>query len=221
MEKEERSSFEKEMVANPTLQKQMEEVKSLIQGVEAAVLKERLNLFHEDTANDAKTSELRAFDFRKYAMAASVAILIGIASFWYISRQGAYEKIYNSHFSPDPGLPTTMSISSNYDFYEAMVDYKTKEYTTAIVKWELLLEEKRENDTLNYFLGVAHLANDNAEVAIPYLNKTLDHPGSMFKDDSYYYLGMAHLKTGDVKQAKVYLKQSTKPKSKTILSELE
>src|SRR5690606_23244373 len=104
------------------------------------------------------------------------------------------QKLYAEFFVPDPGLPTTMSSTNNYTFFDAMVNYKQGDYKTAIKKWETLEAANTENDTLIYFLGVAHLAKGNTEDAISYLEKSKDFKDSVFKNDAYYYLGMAHLK---------------------------
>ncbi|MEX0289341.1 MAG: tol-pal system YbgF family protein [Flavobacteriaceae bacterium] len=225
MDEPELASFEKELEGNTDLQTKVAEVRSIIQGVEAAVLRERLDVFHEELHEEpeeaTEPSPVRRFDFRRYAIAASVAILIGITGFWYISRQEPHELLFQKHFSPDPGLPTTMSTSANFEFYEAMVSYKRGDYGAAIAKWETLLSTKPNNDTLNYFLGVAHLANSNTNKALEYLKTASAIPQSSFANETLYYLGMANLSTGDIEAAKRYLNQSKIEKSQEVISEME
>ena len=116
--------------------------------------------------------------------------------------------MFLEYFSPDPGLPTVMGNNDNYPFYEAMVDYKEGNYDVAIKKWRGLLVSKPNNDTLNYFLGVAHLANDDSKSAIPYLEK-IDVSESFFGKDAKHYLGLAHLKSGDIEKAKALLEKDS------------
>ena len=113
-----------------------------------------------------------------------------------------------------------MSSNNNFEFYDAMVSYKQGDYTTAINKWEKLLQAKPSNDTLNYFIGVAHLANKNEVEAIPFLNVVTNYSNSAFLNESYYYLGLAYLKNNNVKLAKKNLNFSTVDNSKLILSKL-
>ncbi len=225
MDSKERTSFEEELEESVTLKKQLEEVKSLIHGVEAAVTKEKLNRFHQEIDNDShakpKASRLRHLNFKKYVMAASVALLIGITGFWYSTSKDPNQEFFNEYFIPDPGLPTTMSSNSNYEFYEAMVSYKQAKYSLAISQWNTLLEQKPENDTLNYFLGVAHLASNNEDLAIDLLSKVCQQSNSYFIDDAFYYLGLAQLKAGNVEAAKYNLDKSDHKKAALILSEIK
>jgi len=130
------------------------------------------------------------------------------------------QQLYATYFQPDPGLPTTMSSSTDFLFFEAMVFYKQGDYEKAITKWDPLLKEKPKNDTLNYFLGVAHLANENEDEAITFLQWASEHQQSRFLSDIYHYLGMAHLKQGDEERALIALRKSDLKKSKDLLEEL-
>ena len=77
------------------------------------------------------------------------------------------------------------------------------------------------NDTLNYFLGVAHLANKKHQNAISFLEASIDNPDFPLLNDAYYYLSLAYLKEGDIELAKKYLSLSSVEQSKSLLSELE
>ena len=221
----ERSTFEGKLDSNTSLKKKVEEVKSIIQGVETATLQERMDSFHEalsaESQRNPQASRVRHFDFRKFAVAASVAILIGIAGFWLLTRQEPNDLLFDKHFSPDPGLPTTMSSSSNYEFYDAMVSYKRGDYDAAITQWELLLNQKPENDTLNYFIGVAYLANSNTNKALQHLKTASETKNGVFAKETLYYLGMANLKAANIEAARNYLNQSQTEKSRVVISELD
>ncbi len=221
MEEEERSSFEQELKDNLLLRQQLEEVQTLVEGIETVALKEKLNTYHEEISVGSSTFKSARIGFKNYAMAASIAIFIGIATFWFFNRKSPEERLFAKHFVPDPGLPTTMGNSTNFAFYDAMVSYKRADYATAITKWETLLNEKPSNDTLNYFIGVAHLANTNADEAIKYLNVASQSKNSVFDKDMIYYLGMANLKAGNLETAKKYLSESDSNNAKTILDELK
>lgn len=212
-------AFEKKLQNDPTFKTQFEDIKTLLLGIEEQSLKETLDSFHKDLSSDTlKTNTVKPlFSIQKFAAAA--AIIIAIGSFWFFN-QSNNEKLFDTYFIPDPGLPTTMSETSNFEFYDAMVNYKQGDYKTAISKWETLLISKPQNDTLNYFLGVAHLANKNEETSLKYLNTVTQNPKANFKNEAYYYLGLAYLKTDNVELAKKSLNFSTIDNSKKILLEL-
>src|SRR5690606_7495717 len=125
--------------------------------------------------------------------AAAAIIVIACASLWWFSGSSE-ERLYDHYFFPDPGLPTTMGSAENFEFFDAMVDYKLGHYEIAISKWKKLEAKAPENDTIHYFLGAAYLAQEDAATSIHHFEKTLQTENSAFKKDAYYYLGMAHLK---------------------------
>ncbi len=213
--------FEKKLIAEPLLQQNVEEHKIMVNAIEKQSLKNKLDDFHrgiDKNRSDIKTLKKPSY-IQKYVIAASIAILIGIGGFWYSTNLNTNQKIYATYFKPDPGLPTVMGTSNNYHFYDAMVNYKQGNYVTAIEKWEKLLITKPQNDTLNYFLGVAQLADKNQVKAILYLQKVSDK--SIFIDDTHFYLGLSYLKNSELEKAKQSFEKSKNQKSLEILSILE
>ena len=200
----------------------VEDVKTMLTGIEAQSLKEQLDHFHkeipETIVKKSIDRKVRHLNLSKIAVAA--AIIIAVGSIWFFSTP-QNDKLYAKYFKPDPGLPTTMSSTNNFDFYDAMVNYKHGDYKMAIDKWKILSENKPENDTLNYFLGVAHLANKNVIEAIPFLERSVEAEDDfVFLDDAYFYLGLAYLKEGNIELAKKHLDLSNTDKGKTIVLEL-
>ena len=231
MDETELITFEEQMKSDFSLKEKVENQRILLLAIEEQSLKDKLNTFHQDTIleEDPKVIPISAKKshqttskwYKKYTVAASIIVVFGLGSLWYFSSTNNTRKLYNKYFSPDPGLATVMSSNTaNFDFYDAMVNYKQGQYTTAISKWETLLANQPKNDTLNYFIGVAQLANSNEKSAIPFLEKVTNISNSNFKNEAYYYLGLAYLKSDNVELAKKYLTFSTIDNSKALLSEL-
>ncbi len=200
---------------------QVNDIKTLLTGIEEQSLKEQLDEFHKDIKKQSSnkgSAKVRYLQFRK--LVAAAAIIMALGSFWFFN-QNPNERLYSKYFTPDPGLPTTMSNSTNFEFYDAMVNYKQGDYKTAIKKWQRLSANTPNNDTLNYFLGVAHLANKNEHVAIEFLEKSVQNDNFSLIDDAYYYLGLSYLKEGDAELAKTYFKKSSVEHSQALISELE
>lgn len=219
---EESSAFEEKLKSNPDFKNQVEDIRTMLLGIETQALKEKMEEFHEELPKNKipvkEPSKVKYLNFRK--LVAAAAIVIALGSVWYFSGN-SNTNLYSKYYSPDPGLPTTMSTSDNFTFYDAMVNYKRKDYTLAISKWEPLLINKPENDTLNYFIGSAYLANGKEELAITYLQKVTQLKENTFKNEAYYYIGLAYLKAENIELAKKNLNLSTFDNSKDILSELE
>lgn len=223
MEASEKIQFEKLIQEDNTLKQQVEDIKILLSGIETASLREKMEAFHQQfeatvpvrsiTQNNRTNSRLF------YAIAASVIVLLGI--FWLFKPQNSNSQLFEEYFYADPGLPTTMGSDMDFTFYDGMVNYKRKEYDIALEKWNILLSEKNNNDTLNYFIGVTYLAQGNTEQAISYLQKVTTQEESIFYDDSFYYLGLSNLKNNQLELAKENFSKSNKPESLELLNVLE
>ncbi|WP_452225789.1 hypothetical protein [Lacinutrix cladophorae] len=222
MSPEARKALELKLKNNSALLHYFNEHKIMQEAIETQSLKEQLDIYHSGISADKtlKNNHIKVISFPFKKMIAAAVLIIALGSFWFINLSSNNEKLYTQYFKADPGLPTTMGETNNYDFYNAMVNYKQGDYTLAISKWEKLLNTKPKNDTLNYFIGVAHLANKNEKKAILYLSKVTNNTLGSFTNEAYYYLGLAHLKADNMELAKKNLTFSTIDNSKKILSKL-
>lgn len=219
---DERNAFEQKLNNDSEFKTIVEDIHTTLLGIEAQALREKLDDFHQELPKQIKTEtpdpKVRFLNFRRLAVAAMTVIALG--SLWYFTGS-SNDRLYEQHFRPDPGLPTTMGNSDNFEFYDAMVNYKTGDYDKAISKWNVLHEKSPKNDTITYFLGAAYLANDMEDKAIPLLTDVVNSAGSAFDDDAYYYLGFAYLKKEDMAKAKDNFEKSSMENAKTILSKLK
>lgn len=222
MAQDEKQEFEERLEKDPEFKQQVLDIKWIILAVETQSLKEKLNEFHQAIPEslESKSSSMRSHFLNFRNIAAAIVILALSATFYFYSGS-PNEKLYESYFLADPGLPTTMSTSTNYDFYDAMVNYKRGDYKTAISKWKKLEVNKSDNDTLTYFLGVAYLADKEVDLAIPYLINASKNKGSVFYEDANYYLGLAYLKKENTAEAIRFLERSSVDKSRKLLEELK
>ncbi|WP_431133302.1 tetratricopeptide repeat protein [Psychroserpens mesophilus] len=220
MSQEELKAFKTQLENDSEFKTQVEDIRILLSGIEEQSLKAQLDEFHNDIIKQPSQEDspkVRYLQFRK--LVAAAAIIIALGSFWFYN-QNSTDRLYSKYFVPDPGLPTTMSHSSNFEFYDAMVNYKQGDYKIAIEKWEVLKEKTPSNDTLNYFLGVAYLANKSETNAIPFLEKSIQDKDFPLANDAYYYLGLAYLKEGNIKKAKENFQKSNIENSNILLSKL-
>jgi tetratricopeptide (TPR) repeat protein len=220
---QELKDFNKLLDTDEDLKSKVEDVRTILFGIEAQSLKEELDSFHKEVAKGKTTKKstlqkIRFLSYSRIAVAAAIAIALG--SIWFFGTP-QNDKLYAKYFKPDPGLPTTMSSTNNFEFYDGMVKYKHGDYAIAINKWKTLVEKKPKNDTLNYFLGVAYLANKKEAEAIPYLEYAAEAEDNFtFLNDTYFYLGLAYLKQGDIDLARKNLSMSKLEKAKEILLKL-
>lgn len=221
MVQDERAIFEKKLHRNADFRAIVEDLKTTILGIETQLLKERLDEFHNEIYRESPQPSKKgtpSLKFINIAIAAGIIIALGV--FW-LKDGTANDRLFSSYFKPDPGLATTMGFSDNFAFYDAMVNYKQGDYKTALSKWEKLVDKAPQNDTLNYFMGVAYLADEKVENAVRHLNTTIQNPQSVFLEDAYFYLGLAYLKSGQTEDAIHAFQQSNSGKSRDILRELQ
>lgn len=213
--------FKQKLQTDTVLNAQFNEFKDLFVAVEEENLRSKLDDFHTTIEEETPVKHLNTSKKRfNYSIAASLAILLTLGGLWFLNRQNPNEKLFHKYYTQDPGLPTVMSSNDNFAFYEAMVDYKRGNYDVAIKKWEELLVNKPENDTLNYFLGAAYLAKGNKNNAITFLNTVAQIKKTSFKKEAHFYLGLIYLKEKKIDSAKKNLEKSNTALSKKILLEL-
>lgn len=214
-------SFENLLESDPRLKREVEQHKLLILGMEAASLKMELDEYHQTMGEEnqkviplSKKKPKRQW----YFIAASLVTFLGLGLFYFTTTSN--QRLFEQYFEPDPGLATNMSTNKDFEFIKAMVYYKEGEYEKAIERWTEQLPYKKENDTLNYFLGVSHLAIGNEEEAIKYLETVKQKKNSYFLNDTHYYLGLSYLKNDDIELAKENLTITTYQNAELILSKL-
>lgn len=190
LNEEDRNSFEKELETNVALKSEVEMQRKMMLAVETSELRNHLNTIHHKLISRRNLT-------RWLAIAASIAILTTV-SFWLINTPDKIEKVFAANMTIDPGLPVPMSATNNYIFYDAMVDYKSGKYEFSINKWEPLLDQNTENDTLNYYLGAANFNSKNYQKAIPFFTVVAQQENSTFFGKSEWYLALSFLATEDI-----------------------
>jgi tetratricopeptide (TPR) repeat protein len=223
MDAQELKDFNQLLDVDDTFKLQVEDIKNILLGIEAQSLKEQLDDFHKETPKFVSNKSVKKPPFLFYSkIAAAAAIIIAVGSICFFSSS-PNQRLYANYFKPDPGLPTTMGLNDhNFDFYNAMVYYKHGDYKLAIDKWKVLSEKKPNNDTINYFLGVANLAIKNVDEAIPLLERSIQSKDSFgLINDAYYYLGLAYLKVDNTALAKKNFNLSNTNTSKEIMKLLD
>ena len=219
MNESEATAFSAELTQNDELQEKTEEVKLLLLGIKEASLENYLFNTATDvrTITDKKKKNVFVLNVKTILVAASIALVVGLFTWFVFQNRGQNKQIYSQYYSPDPGLATVMSVVSDYDFEKAMVEYKNGEYDKALRAWNNLLKQKSKNDTLIYFIAAANQAKGNQDIAIENLQQIVLNKESAFYKDACWYLGLAYLKKGETAEAINYIKKSEYPKAEVII----
>jgi len=193
-----RAAFERELEASETLRNEVDLQRRLTAAVE--IFSDAGEQQYRDPVVVKKASHIIW-----YAAAAVAAILI---TWFYLNNSApSPDKIYARYFIPDAGLPVVMSsVNENYDFYDGMISYKEEDYNKAIEIWKNIYRENATNDTVQYFIGVAYL-NNNDRNAIDYLLPVAENDNSRWQSKAIWYLALAYVKYGRKEEAVTWLKK--------------
>lgn len=212
------TKLSQKIIAFPEFEREIEAQRILVMGVEEFYLKKLITDFHEE----AVLLPIKKFHKKAWiALGISVLLLISVSIWALFYRVASPEKVFNSHFIPDPGLTIPTIEVSRYNFHAGMENYKRGAYAEAILKWEPLYAAQPDNDTLLYFLGVANLAENNSRYASKYLKLAQKDTNSIFYDEAQYYYALSLIKQNHFKSAKDFLMNSDCSKCEVLLSELK
>ncbi|SFZ93754.1 hypothetical protein SAMN05428642_103314 [Flaviramulus basaltis] len=218
MKPDELKDFNDYLKIDSEFKKQVEDIKTMLLAKETKSLKEDSKPSTKDLTKTKTTktpAKVRLLKSSKIALVA--AIIIALGSIWYFSNS-PNQKLYSKYFKPATELPEINIKNSSYLYeYDAMKNYKNGNYSKAIKEWQILNEQKINNDTLNYFLGIAKMANNNVPDAIPFLERCVAKNSFSLLNNAYFYLGLAYLNEGNIELAKKYISLSKNDVSEEIL----
>ncbi len=194
MSAEETLDFEALLAKDPDLVRQLEFVRAATEMVQQESLRADMQEWHKTLPRKNAISGLQGL---WWSLAAGFALLLGLG-WWYTEQSGSgmAAELYNSHYFSDPGLPVPMSAAAElqYQFYDAMVDYKSGKYQLSIQKWTALEVDDTASDTLRYYLGAAHMEQQNFALAEQYFTEVLRDGTSPFADKARLYRALCWVK---------------------------
>ena len=181
---EENDAFLNEMQKNPALSEEVERQRMLIRTVEAGALREELKSIAQ------KNRDIHVVSWKVWLSAAAAVVIALGMSYWFLRSDPDSGDLYAQYAKPDPGLAVPMSSDTQYDFYDAMVDYKNEQYELAIQKWQPQLLTDAKNDTLMYYIGACYFNLGKFSEAKDYYFMVRKNAGSTFYHKSGFYLAL-------------------------------
>ena len=218
MDAVQRQAFEQAMANDVQLRNEVALQRKLIATVEAGSFIEQPGAGTSTTP--AVPAPVRTMN-RRWWYAAAAALIITIGATWWLRRtETASQDLYTQYFHADPGLPVAMSSTHAYTFYDGMVSYKEGKYKEATAMWTKLGNEKGFTDTLQYFIGVAHLNNNALPEANQYLLPVANNNTSVWKGKATWYLALSYIKVDNRTEAVRWLTQlPNDERAKQLLAE--
>ncbi len=203
------------------------DLQSVIREKEAVDLKSKLLGFEKDIAKETPVRTLRS-DYRKWAMAASFALLIALGWMGYNNFSGLnYTDLYESNFQAYPNTVYAITRGETVESIErdAFVAYESGNYQTAIDNFDKIPATERER-YVDFYLGQSFLNLGQIEKAKNHFEKSISAKSELAAE-AHWYLALISIKEKDkdnaVKQLKILSSKYNfnKDKAMELLRELE
>jgi|GEM_PF-3862102 len=169
------------------------------------------------SANNTQTQTKGAFFNMRYAIAASVSLII-VAAFIFLNKtnpEKAYQLAYNEigsgpytflADSDNPPLNRSDLSQKSLDAEEqAYQNYQALEFEKALENFEIAKPELGEQNTkMLFYLGNTYLALDKPQEAIATFNELLALPDNLtrtYVSKTKWYLGLSYLKANEMDKA--------------------
>ena len=202
LSKKEMIDFEARLIIDSELKEEFEIYKAVVSCIKEKGeedFKVKLLLADEELdRNSKKTSSNDKSNFKYWAIAASIILLIGIGLYWILTPKIDLEKLADNYYEKEKGLQVEMSVNKG-QLDNVMNSYKTEDYKGAKKQLEILLKTNNSNDTLNYFNGIINyelVDYITAKISFKKINK-----GSSYFEKAQYRLILIALKTKNKAEA--------------------
>ena len=221
---EAQKEFDHLMLTDPEFAKEVRfqnNLKAAIEKEEQDALKLQLQGF--------EVEENSIFNYKKWLVAATVAVLLGVSGFWYFNSSIDTQKLYAENFEPSRNVvqPIVRGDAKTDLKTKAFTAYEMKNYTKALQYFNELLKENPDETIAFYKANVLLELNKTIE-AVAIFKDNLKTTDSLDAKNNWY-LSLAYLKIGDIKNAKKQLKildsnplgDYKKEEAKKVLEQLE
>ena len=191
-------------------------------------LKAKLRGFEKEIESATPVRKLPGTNYRKWAMAASIALLVGLGWLGYNNFSGPdYENLYRENFQEYPNTVYAITRGESVESIErkAFTDYELGNYESAIGNFKRIPQSDKKG-YVDFYLGLSYLNSGQLDEAKKLLVNT-GASNEKFKAETYWYLALIAIKENNKKTAVEYLNELVsqfdynKDKAQRLLKELE
>ncbi|MBQ4821401.1 tetratricopeptide repeat protein [Aquimarina sp. MMG016] len=199
---EELENFEKELLINVELQKEVEKHRSLhrvLSDKETLVFKEKVKRIGDEIKKEKTTPVINIFS-TYFKIAASIIVILGLGTLLWNNFMGGNkaEDLYLAYYEPYPVEDVTRGEVVNES--RVITDmYSRKEYSKAIPEFKKLIEFSVDEQYIIY-LGNCFLNVNKEKQAIQEFEKITSN--SRYFEDAQWYLALTYIKLSNTKKAK-------------------
>lgn len=201
-----------------------QDLQKVIKDKEGKALKDKLKGFEANLKQEEKP--VIKLNFRKWAMAASIALLVGLGWLSYNNMDTNYDSLYDSNFEQYPNTVVTITRgdSSVSIEKEAFAAYELGNYERALLVFDKIPENDKK-EYLAFYQALSYLKLNKLDNAM-LLFKTVIANNNDFVGEAHWYLALTYIKNNQIQAAKKELQVLVdnytykKEKALTLLKEL-
>lgn len=208
LSKEETTAFEARLQTDQAFKTAFETYKQASSFLEHELGNEEENIAFKDNLKSisdtyfeekSETKSVKRINFYKYAIAASVVLLLGYFTF------NQFSNPTYSDFAGHENISLTVRGNQNDLKLKAEEAFNSKNYKEAEAYFNQLLIKEDSNQELQFYKGVALLEQDKFSES-EVIFKALAQGNSVYKNKAIWYLALSKLKQKDYKQCIEVLK---------------
>jgi tetratricopeptide (TPR) repeat protein len=217
MDEQDKRSFLLLLDRDPALKQELAEQEKLAELIRLAALQEELRSIHAEMETgghgSAASAPVKRIYSRWWLVAAGILLLV-LGRYFFIGHSNRpEEKLFAAWYEPAPGLPTLMGAGqTGVGLMEAMVDYKTKDYPSAILAFRALLPypgvqspRPAHTDTVAFFyLASSYMAAGDYDSSYRMFGK-LAGPEDQYSRLAQWYEALTCLRLGRREEASSFL----------------
>jgi len=193
----ERVAFNKELISNPDLSKEMK----LSQSIDAAILNDdildlRQKLILAIDAGRVVKAEvpLVRMNTRKWwYAAASVLVLCAVAATLYLhaQRQVSTDSLFSQYYNSENVVDQTRG---DQNIVEAIIKFQQRDFAKASSLFKSLLDKDNSNIAVWFYYGISNIETKNFNNSIKAFTTIIRQNDNLYIEHAEWYLGLCYLK---------------------------
>lgn len=193
--------FEEALIQDHELQEELDlyrEVDEALSDTEVLDLRAQLDEIHEElTPHIEKIARKSSKRVLRYAVAASVAVVISLGTYGLFFKKVNDNKLVTQFYKPYDVTLVNRSANSELtaDLGEALYYYDNGNFKEAIVLFEEILDRDPEMMASHLYSGISYMELKEYTKAGISFNKVIDQNDNLYIEQAEWYLGMVYMLT--------------------------
>ncbi len=154
-------------------------------------------------------SETKVFQLRPWLAAASIALLVGLGSWFFFFNPSELnsDELYAANFAPYDNVVHPIERANELEDLKTQMfsAYEEQDYDLWLALIAQLTAEQKD-DYIDFYSAIVYMQLGNHDKSIPLLKGYINNNGEL-DDRATWYLALSYLKLGEIQKSKEALKE--------------